>query len=50
MPEQLAAASPESDAAQDSLERALFEIKRVIAGQDEMLERCSSACWPTAIC
>jgi MoxR-like ATPase len=39
MPEQLSAASPESDAAQDSLERALFEIKRVIAGQDEMLER-----------
>src|SRR5919109_456687 len=26
-------------AAQDSLERALFEIKRVIAGQDTMLER-----------
>jgi MoxR-like ATPase len=39
MPEQLSAASPEPDAAQESLERALFEIKRVIAGQDEMLER-----------
>jgi MoxR-like ATPase len=39
MPDQLSAASPEPDAAQESLERALFEIKRVIAGQDEMLER-----------
>jgi MoxR-like ATPase len=39
MPEQLSAASPEPDAAQELLERALFEIKRVIAGQDEMLER-----------
>jgi MoxR-like ATPase len=39
MPEQLSAAIPEPDAAQASLERALFEIKRVIAGQDEMLER-----------
>ena len=34
MSEPLAAATP-----QDALERALFEIKRVIAGQDTMLER-----------
>jgi MoxR-like ATPase len=35
----LSVADPERQAAQDSLERALFEIKRVIAGQDTMLER-----------
>jgi MoxR-like ATPase len=34
MPEDLSAAPPEN-----GLERALFEIKRVIAGQDTMLER-----------
>jgi MoxR-like ATPase len=39
MPDQLSVASPEAQARQDSLERALFEIKRVIAGQDTMLER-----------
>jgi MoxR-like ATPase len=39
MPDQLSVASPEAQARQDSLERALFEIKRVIAGQDRMLER-----------
>jgi MoxR-like ATPase len=39
MPEPLSVASPEAQARQDSLERALFEIKRVIAGQDTMLER-----------
>ena len=38
MPDQLQAASAEADT-EDSLERALFEIKRVIAGQDTMLER-----------
>jgi MoxR-like ATPase len=37
--EELLAASPEGRAQQDSLESALFEIKRVIAGQDTMLER-----------
>src|ERR671915_1316364 len=30
---------PEADEVQQRLEAALFEIKRVIAGQDEMLER-----------
>ena len=30
---------PSARAAQETVERALFEIKRVIAGQDEMLER-----------
>jgi MoxR-like ATPase len=30
---------PDAPAGQDQLERALFEIKRVIAGQDTMLER-----------
>jgi MoxR-like ATPase len=35
----LSVGSPERRAEQDSLERALFEIKRVIAGQDTMLER-----------
>jgi len=39
MPDPLSVASPEAQARQDSLERALFEIKRVIAGQDTMLER-----------
>jgi MoxR-like ATPase len=39
MPDQLSVASPDAQARQDSLERALFEIKRVIAGQDTMLER-----------
>jgi MoxR-like ATPase len=39
MHEELSVASPEPDARRESLERALFEIKRVIAGQDEMLER-----------
>jgi MoxR-like ATPase len=38
MPDQLTVASPDPNA-EDSLERALFEIKRVIAGQDTMLER-----------
>ena len=37
MTEPLSVASPEGG--QDPLERALFEIKRVIAGQDTMLER-----------
>jgi MoxR-like ATPase len=32
-------ANPEVELRQESLERALFEIRRVIAGQDEMLER-----------
>ena len=32
-------ALPGARAAQETVERALFEIKRVIAGQDEMLER-----------
>jgi MoxR-like ATPase len=31
--------SPQPTEARDSLEQALFEIRRVIAGQDEMLER-----------
>ena len=35
----LSAAGPERVTAQDSLEHALFEIRRVIAGQDTMLER-----------
>jgi MoxR-like ATPase len=39
MPDQLSVPSPAAQARQDSLERALFEIKRVIAGQDTMLER-----------
>ena len=39
MEEPLSVASPEAHARQDSLERALFEIRRVIAGQDTMLER-----------
>jgi MoxR-like ATPase len=38
MPDQLSVADSERLAG-DSLERALFEIKRVIAGQDTMLER-----------
>jgi MoxR-like ATPase len=38
MPDQLSVADPEPQSG-DSLERALFEIKRVIAGQDTMLER-----------
>jgi MoxR-like ATPase len=38
MPDELTVAGAESDAS-ESLERALFEIKRVIAGQDTMLER-----------
>jgi MoxR-like ATPase len=37
MPEPLSEATPNTD--KESLERALFEIKRVIAGQDTMLER-----------
>jgi MoxR-like ATPase len=39
MRDQFSAASPEAYARQESLEHALFEIKRVIAGQDTMLER-----------
>jgi MoxR-like ATPase len=39
MRDQFSAASPEAELRQESLERALFEIKRVIAGQDTMLER-----------
>jgi MoxR-like ATPase len=39
MPDELSVASPEPDARQEPLERALYEIKRVIAGQDTMLER-----------
>jgi MoxR-like ATPase len=31
--------APEADAAQDAIERALFEIRHVIAGQEQMLER-----------
>jgi MoxR-like ATPase len=38
MPDQLSVADPEPQSG-DPLERALFEIKRVIAGQDTMLER-----------
>jgi MoxR-like ATPase len=38
MPDQLSVASAELER-RESLERALFEIKRVIAGQDTMLER-----------
>jgi MoxR-like ATPase len=38
MSDQLSVAGPEPHSG-DSLERALFEIKRVIAGQDTMLER-----------
>jgi MoxR-like ATPase len=38
MPDQLSVADPEAQSG-DPLERALFEIKRVIAGQDTMLER-----------
>ena len=37
--QELSVANPERQAARDSLERSLFEIKRVIAGQDTMLER-----------
>ena len=37
--EEFSVVDPESRARQDSLERALYEIKRVIAGQDTMLER-----------
>jgi MoxR-like ATPase len=37
--DELSALTPEGRAHQDSLESALFEIKRVIAGQDTMLER-----------
>jgi MoxR-like ATPase len=39
MSEPLPIAGPAPGAQNESLERALFEIKRVIAGQDEMLER-----------
>ncbi|MGH2921217.1 MAG: AAA family ATPase [Gaiellaceae bacterium] len=39
MQEELSAANTEERAREDSLEHALFEIKRVIAGQDTMLER-----------
>jgi hypothetical protein len=39
----LSVASSERHAAQDSLESALFEIRRVIAGQDTMLERVQTA-------
>ena len=34
----------------DRFEGALFEIKRVIAGQDEMLERVFVACSPAGTC
>jgi MoxR-like ATPase len=37
--EELSVANPDSRSPENSLERALFEIKRVIAGQDTMLER-----------
>ncbi len=30
------------------LEDALFQVKRVIVGQDRMVERAWSACWPAA--
>ncbi len=30
------------------LEDALFQVKRVIVGQDRMVERALSACWPGA--
>jgi MoxR-like ATPase len=39
MQEPLSVASPDANSRQESLERALFEIRRVIAGQDTMLER-----------
>ena len=39
MPDNLSAAPPERRDDDDPLESALFEIKRVIAGQDTMLER-----------
>ena len=39
MTQQLSPASGEAPSGQDSVERALYEIKRVIAGQDTMLER-----------
>ena len=39
MTEPQAAAAPTPGEAQELLERALFEIRRVIAGQDLMLER-----------
>jgi MoxR-like ATPase len=39
MQEPLSVADPEARARQDSLERALYEIRRVIAGQETMLER-----------
>jgi MoxR-like ATPase len=39
MRDQFSAANPEAELRQESLERALFEIRRVIAGQDTMLER-----------
>jgi MoxR-like ATPase len=39
MRDQFSAVNPEAELRQESLERALFEIKRVIAGQDTMLER-----------
>ena len=35
---------PNPEQAQEQLEQALFEIRRIIAGQDAMLERSSSAC------
>jgi hypothetical protein len=31
--------APTSEQAQEQLEQALFEIRRIIAGQDAMLER-----------
>jgi MoxR-like ATPase len=39
MRDQFSAANPEAELPQELLERALFEIRRVIAGQDTMLER-----------
>ena len=39
MQEPLSVASLDASSRQESLERALFEIRRVIAGQDTMLER-----------
>jgi MoxR-like ATPase len=39
MREQFSAADPPADRHQEAFERALYEIKRVIAGQDTMLER-----------
>jgi MoxR-like ATPase len=39
MQEPLSVATPDANSRQEPLQRALFEIRRVIAGQDTMLER-----------